>query len=112
MSCSVDDVVTLKRGDSVNWVATYLDDEENPVDLTGRTYIGQVRTKRDTLVADLTITVLNQVTNKGQMSIQFLASTQAWPLELLYSDIQETFGGIKTSSITFGIQMIADQSRP
>lgn len=81
------------------------------VDLTGVTIKSQVRTrpdKGDTLVAELTVNVVNPTAGSFILSA---ADTSAWPAETLVWDIQYTVGSAIISTDSLYVQVYPDGTR-
>lgn len=94
------------------------------IDLTGRTYQGQIRKVikdvTNPVVATLTITVPNQVTRKGEIDVTLAAAdstaivlkvqkTQERALEPFAYDIEEVLAGPLTDRVLEGIVYISPE---
>lgn len=78
---------------------------KQPVDLTGMTFLSQVRDLHGAKIADCTIQVIDAL----QGTIEMLpVATGSWPLKELFWDIQTTRGGIVVSSKTISFKMVRD----
>lgn len=99
----------IKIGDTFSAVVTYRDATGVPINLTTAAVVpsSQVRDGNNTLVATLTVAILNQTTNPGQYTLT--ADTTLWPPNTqLVSDIKYVTGGtVITHSDRFGVPTIS-----
>jgi hypothetical protein len=74
----------IEQGATFKAEMIFKDSNGDPVDQTGRTFRGQIRSRYNSLasVADFTITVENQITDKGKITILLTdADTAAIPVD-------------------------------
>lgn len=80
-------MLSIKRGASVIALAVWRDKTtKDPRDLSGSTIRGQVRDRNKNKIADINCTLLDQVTNKGKVAMNF-GETAGWPTGKLYFDL-------------------------
>jgi hypothetical protein len=84
--------ILIYRGDTFDPVVTWRDDDGNPVDLTGVTFVSEIRTQSGALVTAISATPGNQVTSPG--SIVISPSTALWPIGVLAWDLVGNFAGV------------------
>jgi hypothetical protein len=97
-------LITLKRGDSFVFTNNQLlDENQQPLDLTGWSIRSQIRTKKSELIKELDVAI-----NQFDYSITSMDTT-LFPIETLYWDIQYTTpDGVIFSSDTVPINVILD----
>ncbi len=84
-------VIEVKRGDSFRLTLRRDDVSGNAVDLTGATVAAKLVKPDGTLVQDLSVAVLNQATNRGQITISATKEeTATWPIQRLVFDVEHT----------------------
>lgn len=96
--------IIFKRGDTFSLQAT-----ANGEDITSWTIQSQVREATGTLVSELVVTKTDAV--NGEYSLTHSGATTAWPIKVLYCDIQYTVGGVIASTETLRIEVIEDITR-
>jgi hypothetical protein len=98
-----------KRGDTINWLATYKVDDV-PTSVAGFTIRCQVRSEPyKTLVGSLSVTLEDQVASPGQYRLaKSAADVAAWPVGVLKADIEYMSGESVFSTETFEIELIED----
>lgn len=96
--------ILFKRGDTFSLQAT-----ANGEDITSWTIQSQIRDASGTLVSELVVTKTDAI--NGEYSLAHSGTTDAWPLKVLYCDIQYTVGGVVASTETFRIEVIEDITR-
>lgn len=96
--------LTLVRGDDTTIVIDFVDEDDNPIDLTGRTYSSQIRLKpSQTGAPDAEFTCTVTDIGGGELTL-FLASADLDTLtETCYwADLQETLDGLVTTILLPG----------
>ena len=105
-------MINHKRGDTLEIQATYLDDNDAPVDLSNMDIKMQCRTKFDKLIfsAELNngITVLDAINGTFLIKID---DTSNFLAGLHYADIQYTKDGKIQSTETFEFNVVKDVTR-
>lgn len=96
--------ILFKRGDTFSLQAT-----ANGEDITTWTIQSQIRDNAGTLISELTVTKIDSPS--GEYTLTHTGSTAAWPLKMLYCDIQYTVGGVISSTETFRIEVVEDITR-
>lgn len=96
--------IIFKRGDTFSLQAT-----ANGEDITSWTIQSQIRDNTGTMISELTVTKTDAP--NGEYTLTHTGSTDAFPLKLLYCDIQYTVGGVISSTETFRIEVIEDITR-
>lgn len=104
--------IAHKRGDTLSLGLTW-DEEGETIDLTGYEVAAQLRDAHDVLVADLTVAIADQTTQRGRCTLSATAAeTATWPIGKLSCDVQFTApGGAVASSETFSISVARDITR-
>jgi hypothetical protein len=98
--------ITHKRGDTLEWVVS-LTQNNSPVDISGWTITSQVR-QDTTLVASLTVTVVNAANGEFNLSATPV-QTAGWALGSHSVDIEFINpSGFVVSSQTFVLQLVRD----
>jgi hypothetical protein len=101
-------MIQHKRGDTFNILCEYKDANNQPIDLTNITVTSQVRDTNDNLIDTLVYTVVDAISGQYTLSA---ASTPNWVVGKLLCDIQYINGGTTTSTDTFIIDCIKDETR-
>lgn len=68
------EIITIKQGDEIDWLATWRDEAGATVDLTGVVLRSNACDEQGNIRQTFTIELLNQVTNRGQFRIKHAAS--------------------------------------
>jgi hypothetical protein len=97
---------TIKRGSTVSWACELKNAAGQAIDLADSVITSQLRQQNGALVADLTVTLLDQTTNRGKFTLS--ADTSAWPVDSLQIDIRREVGGVVTYSTTGRIDVEAE----
>jgi len=103
--------ITLKRGDSINWNCSLIDDQSNPIDITNYTIRTQGKDSERTVTL-FSLTNGNGVTitsgANGAYQIQLL-DTSSFGLGNFDVDIEFTdSNGIVNSTQTFTLEIVED----
>jgi len=112
MAQPADQDLTITRGDTETIVVTITSDGSTPIDITGRTYLAQIRTSPDntTVKASFTCTVTSAV--NGQVTCTLSATDSATlPVGIAYWDLQETASGVVSTILSGNVTVLADVSR-
>ena len=100
--------VTHKRGDTLRIACQLQDDDQHPINIAGLNIASQIRQSNDRLVAALTVTVLDEVLGKFELT----AETQDWPTGRHLCDIEYTqANGDVFSTVTFDVLVVRDITR-
>lgn len=94
----------FKRGSTLSWPAVWRDSLGATVDLTDSTIEMQLRKNSGALIDTLTITLLDQVTNRGAFTIS-ADDTSEWPIGLAKFDIKRTVDNVVVYSSTATINI-------
>jgi hypothetical protein len=112
MAQPADQDLTITRGDTETIVVTITSDGSTPINITGRTYIAQIRTSPDntTVKASFTCTVTSGP--NGQVTCTLSATDSATlPVGIAYWDLQETASGVVSTILSGNVTVLADVSR-
>ena len=112
MAQPADQDLTITRGDTETIVVTITSDGSTPIDITGRTYLAQIRTSPDntTVKASFTCTVTSAA--NGQVTCTLSATDSATlPVGIAYWDLQETASGVVSTILSGNVTVLADVSR-
>jgi hypothetical protein len=112
MAQPADQDLTITRGDTETIVVTITSDGSTPINITGRTYIAQIRTSPDntTVKASFTCTVTSAA--NGQVTCTLSATDSATlPVGIAYWDLQETASGVVSTILSGNVTVLADVSR-
>ena len=112
MAVPVDQDLTLTRGDTETLVITITDDNDTPINVTGRTYRAQIRSSQDsrTVKASFTCVVTNGAA--GQITCTLSAADSATlPVGLGYWDFEENASGVISTIISGTVTVLADVTR-
>lgn len=112
MAQPADQDLTITRGDTETLVVTITTDGSTAVDITGRTYLSQIRTQQDstTIKASFTCTVTSAV--NGQVTCVLSAtSSAALSAGLYFWDLQENASGVISTILAGNITVLADVTR-
>lgn len=96
--------ILFKRGDTFSLAAT-----ANGEDITSWTIQSQIRDNADVLISELVVTKTDAA--NGEYTLTHSGVTTAWPLKMLYCDIQYTVGGVISSTETFKVNVIGDVTK-
>lgn len=103
---------TLKRGDTFAFCAQLTDTNGDPLLDAENKLRSQVRTAKDVLLAELTITAytnpITQLLVEGAYVFISVEDTSDWPTGKVYFDIQYTNNNIVVSTETVFITIVAD----
>ena len=99
MTSCFDTYPSFKRGSTLSWPAVWRDSGGVTVDLTDSAIEIQLRKNSGSLIDTLTITLLDQATNRGAFLIS-AGDTSDWPLGLAKFDIKRAVGGVVVYSST------------
>lgn len=100
------ETIRFKRGDTFSPTCT----TDQPI--TGYTIASQIRTKTNKLISTL-VPAIAQSTPIGVFTLTHSGSTQTWPVETLYWDIQYTNGSGKiVSTDTVELEIEKDITQP
>jgi hypothetical protein len=96
--------LNLVRGDDTTIVVNFVDEDNEPIDLTGRSYSAMIR-KRPTQTgspnAEFTCTITNA--GEGELTLTLSATDQATLVEDCYwTDLQEIYNGQTTTILLPG----------
>jgi len=112
MAQPADQDLIITRGDTETLVVTITTDGSTAVNITGRTYLSQIRTQQDstTIKASFTCTVTNGAA--GEVTC-VLSSTSSAALSagLYFWDLQETASGTVSTILAGNITVLADVTR-
>jgi len=112
MAQPADQDLTITRGDTETLIVTITTDGSTAVNITGRTYLSQIRTQQDstTIKASFTCTVTNGAA--GEVTC-VLSSTSSAALSagLYFWDLQETASGTVSTILAGNITVLADVTR-
>ena len=112
MAQPADQDLTITRGDTETLIVTITTDGSNAVDITGRTYLSQIRTQQDstTIKASFTCTVTSGAA--GQVTCVLSATSSATLSAGLYFwDLQENASGVISTILAGNITVLADVTR-
>lgn len=112
MAQPADQDLTITRGDTETIVVTITSDGSTPINITGRTYLAQIRTSPDntTVKAAFTCTVTDGA--NGQVTCTLSATNSATlPVGIAYWDLQETASGVVSTILSGNVTVLADVSR-
>ena len=112
MAQPADQDLTITRGDTETIVVTITSDGSTPINITGRTYLAQIRTSPDntTVKASFTCTVTSAA--NGQVTCTLSATDSATlPVGIAYWDLQETASGVVSTILSGNVTVLADVSR-
>jgi len=112
MAQPADQDLIITRGDTETLVVTITTDGSTAVDITGRTYLSQIRTQQDstTIKASFTCTVTNGAA--GQVTC-VLSSTSSAALSagLYFWDLQENASSVISTILAGTVTVLADVTR-
>ena len=112
MAQPADQDLIITRGDTETLIVTITTDGSTAVNITGRTYLSQIRTQQDstTIKASFTCTVTNGAA--GEVTC-VLSSTSSAALSagLYFWDLQETASGTVSTILAGNITVLADVTR-
>ena len=112
MAQPADQDLIITRGDTETLVVTITTDGSTAVDITGRTYLSQIRTQQDstTIKASFTCTVTDGAA--GEVTC-VLSSTSSAALSagLYFWDLQETASGVVSTILAGTVTVLADVTR-
>ncbi|MEK6788520.1 MAG: hypothetical protein AABY68_06175 [Pseudomonadota bacterium] len=109
-------ILEQKRGDSfqlpIHYELEQIDETFAPINITGYTFRSQVREESsDELVCELGIVINSAAQGLATLTAE-PAVTSLWPVQRLIADVEAISpAGIKTSSETIYIDVIADVTR-
>ena len=112
MAQPADQDLTITRGDTETLVVTITTDGSTAVDITGRTYLSQIRSQQDstTIKGSFTCTVTNAVA--GQVTCVLSAtSSAALSAGLYFWDLQENASGTISTILSGNVTVLADVTR-
>jgi hypothetical protein len=112
MAQPADQDLTITRGDTETLVVTITTDGSTAVDITGRTYLSQIRSQQDstTIKASFTCTVTSGAA--GQVTCVLSATSSATLSAGLYFwDLQENASGVISTILAGNITVLADVTR-
>jgi hypothetical protein len=112
MAQPADQDLTITRGDTETLVVTITTDGSTAVDITGRTYLSQIRSQQDstTIKASFTCTVTNAAA--GQVTCVLSAtSSAALSAGLYFWDLQENASGTISTILSGNVTVLADVTR-
>jgi hypothetical protein len=112
MAQPADQDLIITRGDTETLVVTITTDGSTAVDITGRTYLSQIRTQQDstTIKASFTCTVTNGAA--GQVTCVLSAtSSAALSAGLYFWDLQENASGVISTILAGTVTVLADVTR-
>lgn len=95
---------SMTVGDTFNVSILYAVDGLVPTDLTPYTLTSDVRDSHRNLINTLTITLADQITSPGLFYLS-VASTQYWPIDLLWCDILFVLDGVSLHTTPFNIRV-------
>jgi len=112
MAQPADQDLIITRGDTETLVVTITTDGSTPINITGRTYLSQIRTQQDstTIKASFTCTVTNGAA--GEVTC-VLSSTSSATLSagLYFWDLQENASSVISTILAGNITVLADVTR-
>ena len=112
MAQPADQDLIITRGDTETLVVTITEDGSTAVDITGRTYLSQIRSQQDstTIKASFTCTVTNGAA--GEVTC-VLSSTSSAALSagLYFWDLQENASGVISTILSGNVTVLADVTR-
>ena len=98
-------ITTLKKGDTLAFIATLTDQENKPIIGIADNLKADVKTINDLKIAEFVITENDTI---GGNYLFEIMDTTKFPVDILYTDIQYSNNGIVTSSETMTIQVTKD----
>lgn len=101
--------IKFKQGQTFVAACVYTGDDNTPFPLTGITVTSQVRDKDNHVVADLQVTIDNELL--GQFTVESTSSTLDWPLQTLYWDILTDDSGVLAPTQTMQLRMLKSVTR-
>ena len=104
--------LTITRGDTETVYATMTIDGSTPIDITGRTYAAQLRTKPDISIisASFTCTVTNGAAGEVTCTMSATDSAELDP-GYYYWDLQENASGVISTILAGQVTVLADVTR-
>lgn len=96
----------FKRGTTASWLGRFTDANDLPINLTGNVITSQLRRTNRELVAELTVTLLDQVTNTGQFILS--GDSSEWPIASLLIDVRREVGGVVAYTDTGRIDIVEE----
>ena len=102
----------ITRGDTETFVITIKAEDDSVVDITGRTYRAQIRSKKDSTTISATFTCTVAFPTTGQITCVLSATTTAALTPgLYYWDFEENASGIVTTILSGEVTVLADVTR-
>ena len=101
-------VICIKLGQTLLLTAQCVQDDGTPVDITGVTLASQVQDANASLVATLTVTIVDAA--NGQFTLS--APTADWPLGVLNCDVRYAQNGAIIFSQTFQFLVVPSITAP
>jgi hypothetical protein len=114
--------IYIEQGASFKRKLTFKDSENTPIDLTGNTFEGKVKKNisDSAAVATFTITVLDQITNTGEVMVELTATqtsaialksqrTPTRSTEKFCYDIERTLPDLRKERVLEGIAEVSPE---
>ena len=104
--------ITIMRGDTEVFNITLTDSASAAIDLTGSTFLSQIRYERDstTIAASFTCSITNAAA--GQVSLTLTSAASAGlTVGTAYWDLQRTLSGVVTTLVAGKCTILADVTR-
>lgn len=104
--------LTITRGDTEVLVITMKDSAGNTINITGRTYLAQVRATKDAGSVSASFTCVVTMPLGGQVTCTMSAvSSAALAAGKYYWDFQETNSGVVSTILSGTVTVLADVTR-
>ncbi len=113
MSQPADQDLTITRGDTTTIVVSLVtDDGVTPINITGRTYRAQIRSKKDStsIAASFTCAITDAANGKVTCTLSAANAATLKP-GLQYWDFEETASGVVTTILAGIVTVLADVTR-
>jgi hypothetical protein len=112
MAQPADQDLIITRGDTETLVVTITTDGSTAVDITGRTYLSQIRSQQDstTIKASFTCTVTDGPNGKVTCTLS-ATSSAALSAGLYFWDLQENASGVISTILAGNVTVLADVTR-
>ena len=104
--------LTITRGDTETLVVTITTDGSTPINITGRTYRAQIRTKKDATAISASFTCTVTSGSAGQVTCVLSATNStALPVGLCFWDLEENASGVVSTILAGDVTVLADVTR-
>ncbi len=104
--------ITIMRGDTEVFNITLTNSASSPIDLTGSTFLSQIRYERDssTVAASFSCSITDAVAGKVTLTLSS-ASSAGLTAGTAFWDLQQTVSGVVTTLIAGKCTILADVTR-